>query len=447
MERIGEILPEVEIYQKSVQQLADATFMLGKLKGKKVLIVVGKKPKGIHGKRVEKSLYLCPTDSRNLKALMSLFPFLKPKPAWLRRSVGFGDRLGLATPGHIRAAVKLGVFPILAQQSSRELQKTGRDFREVLEAAAWGVFQEGYVGGYGSDADHLSTLDEVRRAAKAGFTGFTLDISKYVQKPKNVEKEASYWARPREIEKDYSEFYIAPDFVITFNRDEALELCARFAKALQFVFKTWVFLRDFVGEFDLEISMDELPNPTTPKEHFFFVRELKLRGVKITSFAPRFVHGFEKAIDYSGNLEELRRNLREHYLIAQHLGPYKISIHSGSDKHSVYPLLEDFQPVHIKTSGVSYLLALEILRKSDPALFDELTRLAAKSYRHEAKSYAGVVSAKPSEVSLEGRGRQVLHVTYGPVLRKFGRRLRTIILEREEEYYSLLEQYFSSFGK
>ena len=76
---------------------------------------------------------------------------------------------------------------------------------------------------------------------------------------------------------------------------------------------------------------------TSPENHLFFVILLGQRGVRIESLAPRFVGEFQKAIDYRGDLAEFRRQFYQHAMIAKDHGNYKISIHSGSDKFSVFP--------------------------------------------------------------------------------------------------------------
>jgi len=449
VEELRRLLPEFQFYPKSVQQIRETTLALAKTEDREVLVIVGKKPAKFEGKVRKingRRVHICPTDFRNAKKLQSLLPFLRPKPSWLRSSVGFGDRTGLATPGHIRAARALGVFPVLAQQSSRELRKTRRNFEQVMSRAVWGVFKEGYQDGFGADADHLSTLEEVRKAVRAGFTGFTIDVSPYLDySESNLLVKVSRWSSPAELQRDYKRFEIVPGFELVFEGDEVWRICARFSRALNFVVKVWKFLIDKVGDFDFEISLDETSEPTSPKEHFFFVRELKLRGVKITSFAPRFVGKFEKAVDYKGDLEKLKENLRQHYLIAQYLGPYKLSIHSGSDKPSIYPLLAEVGPVHIKTSGTTYLVALEVIQQYEPNLFSRICRFAESVYEKEKKAYEGLIGA-PKKAGLEGEGRQILHVTYGPVLKKFGREITQVLFKHEEEFYSKLEKHFGALS-
>ena len=109
---------------------------------------------------------------------MALFPYTKPVS--LREypmTIGTGDRLGVATPGHIRAIKRFQAYPVLAQQSIRENVQTGRNYFEVIQDVAWAVFQENYQKGYGADADHLKSLQEVKSALDAGVSMVTLDLS------------------------------------------------------------------------------------------------------------------------------------------------------------------------------------------------------------------------------------------------------------------------------
>ena len=90
---------------------------------------------------------------------------------------------------------------------------------------------------------------------------------------------------------------------------------------------------------EIEVSVDETETPTSPAEHLFIGLELQRRGVNAVSVAPRFCGEFEKGIDYKGDLKLFESTLRQHVAIAQCCGPYKISVHSGSDKFKVYPIL------------------------------------------------------------------------------------------------------------
>ena len=101
----------------------------------------------------------------------------KPSVLGLKKSFGFGDRLGLATPGHLAAANKWDFAPIFAQQSVREMERTRRTPEEVLAAAQSALAQADYSKPWGADADHHKTPEDIDKTAAAGFTFYTLDPS------------------------------------------------------------------------------------------------------------------------------------------------------------------------------------------------------------------------------------------------------------------------------
>src|SRR3954465_15038611 len=100
----------------------------------------------------------------------------------LSPSFGFGDRIGLATPGHVEALRRsgAGIEPIFPQQSIREMARTGRSPRGVMDDALAGMRQAGGAGRTGADADHLKTAQDVDATSAAGFTFFTIDPSDHV---------------------------------------------------------------------------------------------------------------------------------------------------------------------------------------------------------------------------------------------------------------------------
>jgi molybdenum-dependent DNA-binding transcriptional regulator ModE len=138
------------------------------------------------------------------------------------------------------------------------------------------------------------------------------------------------------------------------------------------------------------------------------------------------------------------------------LGPYKLSIHSGSDKFSVYPLFarRAGKLVHLKTAGTSYLEALRAIARVDPGFFREILELARARYEVDRATYH--VSAELEKVPAADEladealasvldqfdGREVLHVTFGSVLDRYGDRLLEVLDAHEEEYYAGLEAHF-----
>ncbi|HEX6985287.1 MAG TPA: tagaturonate epimerase family protein, partial [Planctomycetaceae bacterium] len=113
----------------------------------------------------------------------------------LAPSFGFGDRTGLATPGHVeamkRSGVAAGIEPIFPQQSIREMSRTGRTPRQVMDDALRGAEEAGWTGRTGADADHLKTPADVDATAAAGFTFFTIDPSDAVDRHADDYDEAT----------------------------------------------------------------------------------------------------------------------------------------------------------------------------------------------------------------------------------------------------------------
>jgi len=212
------------------------------------------------------------------------------------------------------------------------------------------------------------------------------------------------------------------------------------------------------GRFELEVSVDETDSPTTVGEHYYVAAELSRLGVRWVSLAPRFVGRFEKGVDFIGDLGELKLALEGHAAVARTLGPYKLSIHSGSDKFSVYPLAAEAARnlVHVKTAGTSYLEALRTLAAgADRELFREILAFAIGRFPEDRKSYhvsADMARAlRPeglADAGLPGAldqfdTRQALHVTFGSVLShgNFKARLMKALAENEELHFELLARH------
>ena len=419
----------------------------------------------------EQILLLCPLDVANASGLRSLVPGLQPKLLGMKSSFGMGDRLGMATPGHVRAIRKAGtsLSPIFVQQSVRENTRTGRNPGQVLADATWGAFQEGWRDGFGADADHLKTTEDIDTFVSAGYTFFTFDPGEHVDHEAETDTpgeiarklETLPWDTLETSFQDHLKRFTGIKINLGKNqveitRDAAARAIVRIGKALAHVVKMYRHLAGKSIPFELEISVDETDTPTTLVEHFIIASELKRLGVQWASLAPRFSGQFEKGIDYFGNLKQLRTEMAGHALIARDRGPYKLSLHSGSDKFSVYPILaEETQGFfHVKTAGTSYLEALRVLADREPRFFREVLTLARERFSQDRVSYH--ISANLDQVPTsdelkdnqlsglldQADARQVLHVTFGSVLTKLGDPLKTILLAHEEAYYEDLVGHF-----
>ena len=413
----------------------------------------------------------------NAAALREALPFLGPSLVGLKTSLGLGDRLGLATPGHIRAIRGTGIAPVLAQQSIREMTRTRRTPDEVMDAATWGVLQEGYRGGFGSDADHLKTTNDIDVTAAAGFTMFTIDPGDHVDDRADTTSAAALeaalesvpWDRLRTARADHEDRYAGKTFDLGESKFEispeaAARAAVKYGAAVAHVIEMHRHLESALAgrPFELEMSVDETDSPTSAAEHYYVAAELARLGVQPVSLAPRFVGDFEKGVDYIGDVALLEATFREHVAIARALGPYKISIHSGSDKFRVYEVAAKIAGglVHVKTAGTSYLEAVRTVARIDPPLFRSILAFALERWDDDRATYH--VSAdlakvrRPEELSDEELpglldefdARQLLHVTFGSVLTAttdglylFRDEFCDALRAHEEEHYAALEKH------
>ncbi len=483
----------VEVYPNSINETGGSRLFLGREAGKKYLYVMTQgNSSGIAGmfegeavgdaapNGKNAAMKRCPMNHKNAMSLQKLFPFTRATAIGLRSSYGFGDRLGLANPGHLRALKGYNFMPVLAQQSIRELTRTQRTPEEVMDAAVWAVFQEGYKKGFGADADHLKTTDDVDRLVKAGFTMFTIDPSDHVV---NGVTELGIEELSKKVValpwKDFGDSYenllarykdkaakLSDTYSITATEREVLEACLKYMAAILNIRKIHTHLKTKHSEYvcEIEVSIDETDTVTTPFEHFFIVSELKRMGVGFVSLAPRFVGDFEKGIEYKGDIDVFKDHYLKHVAIAKHFGTYKISFHSGSDKFRVYKAVGSLGQtlIHVKTAGTSYLEALKVVAMRDPVLFREILDFSVGLYDAEKKSYHVTADMKRikrgkdyRDDELEGLFastdvRQALHVTYGRVLTEknagaeyiFRNRIYDCLEKNEGLHYQVLVKHF-----
>ena len=418
------------IYESSVIRHGGCKLWIAKESGGKALYVSGEgEAYDLLNGELSAGGKRCALTNANAEIIRRLFPFTRPVSREGHDfTVGLGDRLGLASPGHIRLvkdmlAKGIKIFPVLAQQSMRELNLTGRTYDDVLAAAVWAVFQEGYKGGYGADGDHLKTHGEVQTALDAGFSMITLDCSEHIK------SDAAGLGDPAAI----------------------------YAGAVGHIIDIYNNLLKGRGV-DVEVSVDETAFSTSPEAHYYIAGELVKAGVEFVSLAPRFCGEFQKGIDYRGEVGEFTREFKAHAEIARELG-YKLSVHSGSDKFKVFPAIykQTGRAVHLKTAGTSWLEALRVIARKRAELFREIYKFAVGNAREAQKYY--VISADTANMpDIGGMGggeleqlleqddaRQVLHITYGLILTAenngapvYKDKLYAALHECEDDYYNAL---------
>jgi len=250
---------------------------------------------------------------------------------------------------------------------------------------------------------------------------------------------------------------------VRFDELGFLRGAVKYGQAIAHTVKMFRHLKEVAtGDFELEVSVDETESPTSTAEHYFFSAELKRLGVEWVSMAPRFIGRFEKGVDYIGDTDAFASSFAEHVAVMRTLGPYKMSIHSGSDKFSIYPIVAEVAGglVHLKTAGTSYLEAIRAIAEIDPPLFRAILDFARDRYETDKATYH--VSAELAKVppasdlkddQLAGLldqfdARQVLHVTFGSVLtadggERFRNRILAALQTEEETHYNAIHKHLA----
>jgi len=463
----SEAVPESDanttVYARSVLKHEGVSLIMVRRGLHRYLVVVGD---GRLYDALEGQVYdgykVAPANHENRLVLNTYFPHTAPQAFGKQvATFGLGDRLGLAGPGHLKALLDRDVKPVLAQQSIRELNLTGRDYRQVMDAASYAVIQEGYTGGYGADGDHLKLEDDIQMSLALGFTMLTLDCSDHirndVEQMDEHEIAQAYSELPRDVRDRLEKRFLGRSFTIgghSFEYDQSsLQKNALiYGEAVRYM--VYIYdrhIKHAARAVDFEISIDETMTPTAPEAHYFVARELYDHGVDIFSMAPRFCGEFQKGIDYIGDIAQFERELALHAEIADHFG-YKLSIHSGSDKFSVFPIIGKYTNgrFHVKTAGTSWLEAVRTVATVNPQLYRRMHRYALEHFE-EAKAYYHVTTEisriKPlndvSDADLpaymdDDNARQLIHITYGILLQAKDENGQSMF--KDEFFKTLIEQ-------
>jgi len=213
----------------------------------------------------------------------------------------------------------------------------------------------------------------------------------------------------RELERHYlgkTFTFLGPDRVIVlkFTRPRLARLALKFLKSVEYVERVLEIVRRYnEREFGVEIALDELPQITSLDEAFFYVNELRRRGIYPDFVAPNI--GFSKREDYRGDLGELFERVRSMHVVLSSLGTY-ISVHSGSGAHpysdkgfGVWAALREATggAIKYKMSGVLIQLMLEVMARQRPGsrarrLYEEIFDAVLNHLKKELEKGTGLAS-------------------------------------------------------
>jgi hypothetical protein len=293
------------------------------------------------------------------------------------------------------------------------------------------VFEEGYKKGFGADGDHLKKEVELEYALNTGYTMITLDCSEHIHA--DAEFSCSEIISKVPLSNQLKERYLnkiiqIEDHELKFTEEDLARCQYIYGEAIQFAIHIFrKYLED--GKADFEISIDETSTPTTPLQHYFVAKELSLAKVDIATLAPRFCGEFQKGVDYIGDLNQFEQELQVHCAISRHFG-YKLSIHSGSDKFSTFPLIGKYTKgrFHVKTAGTNWLEAMKVVAMCSPNLYREVHKYALSKFKDATQYYhvTTKINKIPNIETLndhqlvdlfkDNDARQLIHITYGFIL-------------------------------
>ncbi len=369
----------------------------------------------------------------------------RPQAIGVRRSLGFGDRLGAAAAGQVAVAAAHPEFaPFFAQHSTDD----GLATRDVLSTATRAVAAARYRAPWGADACGLRMPPQVDEAAEAGFTHYTIDLSEHVRpdadqlSPDALADAVSGMESGGELPDDWAAPYL--DRVIDLPGIEGLRLkidplrraAVKFAAAIQHAARlSETVARANRGRpFEVEVSLDGIGTPVTTAEHLFLGLELEARGVRLTGLALRVSDPDPAAFDAA---------LGEHLAVASFCGPYKLSFRSGTHDPALVPIIgrRCGDLLHYKTSAESYLEALRLACQLEPNLFSQI--LAASGVAPAAGTGA------TGELLLDGAATaSELERTASAALAasddETGRSLKTALLELLEQRGDIYQELLSA---
>ena len=391
-------------------------------------------------------------------------------------SLGIGDRFGHQGKAQLQAilnaaAAGIEVTPVW-NKSNREhsyIHSKPEDTRIEADAAVKAL---AYTGPYFVDADHINLSNVQGFLASSNF--FTLDVANKIGTPSSEEDIAAFVASCAK----YSGKLTIPGIQHPFEVDETLlkKIAGKFLAAIHEAGNIYNFIKEKkgAGNFVTEVSMDEVESPQTPVEMFFILKMIAGQNIPAQTIAPKFTGRFNKGVDYVGDVNQFAREFEEDVLVIDYAvkefglpHDLKLSVHSGSDKFSIYPVIADIlkkydKGIHVKTAGTTWLeeviglavaggKALEMAKKiykegltrqdelcapyADVIdIKQDLLPSAAEVDSWDSVKFANTLRHIPGQADYNPSLRQLIHVGY------------KIAAEQGEEYTNLLKEHHVIVG-
>lgn len=349
-------------------------------------------------------------------------------------SFGTGDRFAHQGEAQLQGSIMAKEAGIelthVWNKSFREHKTVKSDPISVREEADAAVKALGWKGQYCVDADHINMDTVDGFAACSDF--FTLDVADYIG------KEVSQ-AEIDEFVSKYSKYIgelSIPGIATPFQIDENFlkNIASTFLFAAQEAGKIYRRIAELKGheDFVAEVSMDEVDDPQTPAELFFILAAIADAGIPAQTIAPKFTGRFNKGVDYVGDVDQFTREFEEDILVIRHAiiefglpKNLKLSVHSGSDKFSIYKPIRELTKkyntgVHVKTAGTTWLEELIGLAEAG----DEGLELAKSIYEKALSRFDELTGPYATVIDVQIEGLPTAEEVNGWSGRKFADTLR-----------------------
>ncbi len=330
---------------------------------------------------------------------------------------GLGDRFHHQGEALLKALIKANEagadFHPVFNKSNREHQivKTGpADVRAEADAAAKSL---GWDKPYFVDADHINKVIVDPFIEPSDF--FTLDVADFIGQKADADKLEDFVSRNEALIGDFSIPGI--DEVFTITKAQLQEIARKFVYAVEKAAELHFHIENKKGKdnFVTEVSMDEVDMPQSPVELFFILKEIAHHKIPAQTIAPRFSGRFNKGVEWNGDLDYFKKEFEYDLLVIQYAikefglpENLKMSIHSGSDKFSIYPVMGELckkynAGIHVKTAGTTWLEELIGLAMAGGENLQMIKDFYAKGkarYDELTTPYAPVIEIDPDQLPL-----------------------------------------------
>ncbi len=334
-------------------------------------------------------------------------------------SFGLGDRFAHQAKAQLQACVMaaqqgLDVTPVW-NKSNREHLIVGSEPGSVLAEAEAAVRELNWKRPFHIDADHI-TLETVDRfVASSDF--YTIDVASAIGKPASRESvEALLSRHPELLQKTEVAGIERP---LQMDRVTATRVASKYFFAVQQAGRIYRHIETAKGKgrFIPEVSMDETDSPQTPGELLLILAAISDEGIPIQTIAPKFTGRFNKGVDYVGDLAQFETEFRSDVaMIAHAVRAYglpvnlKLSVHSGSDKFSIYGAIrrttrDTGAGVHVKTAGTTWLEEVIGLAEAGGEGLALAKEIYAEAYAHREElcaPYSAVIDIDPAKLPEPG---------------------------------------------